>query len=761
MQSVLRYGRVVSLCLGVLLAWNGALATPTPKDMPGRVVPGGKPAAGAPAAPADDSQAADVTASWIFDDAVRLKALLDEIKSAQDKIDAKQDAKGVAAATATTDRSTIAALLKAYGIDVNNISTTPFLNHVKGLTNKDVATATPAPVSNQGAPNGATPTGLFSASSVADALGTLIATRFKQEAEMEGLRRLAKLALTTDARSGHPLSAGLPKTMAYIKTLQVPNVTPIYIRVITVNDWAVLQASFKTDMAAMPSDLRPFVDALFGDPSKITADRYLSWIAATLGEEFLQKGRSPYQLIDASLTGSAAFNKKYGLPKNSGAVAPYDFDAGLNGLAILSHLLTKDGASQWHSMDEVTKLLDVQHCSPDQCDGLYLLLGLSYARDTTLYKTVDAWMNNNGLGHILPDDITQPIPRFANLSSAMSKLTDLASAFDSLRQHVADLPSPVINDISEVGPVIDDLGTVATTTIDIAQLFAQKPAAPPTPSAGPSVTCDGFCQAHTLVTTTTQELGALVDIIGDIHSKQYTAAMGEVIAYVGQHLQSADPDVKTFLTNNGPFIAAAAAAKSSDDLKAALDDYSLPAGSYSQQQQTAFSLTLNSFFGVAAGAETLSGNLSGTNIARTRARLGFAAPVGLDFNFGRAVPGSAPSGGFFDTGAWSVFVPILDLGAVASWRLGSGGGTVPALTWQNIVAPGLYVVWSKRDSPFSILVGAQYGPELRKISAAGGDTIEKAAIQFPSIEFTFNIPIFSLYQTGSLEAKPLQTKSSQ
>jgi hypothetical protein len=102
---------------------------------------------------------------------------------------------------------------------------------------------------------------------------------------------------------------------------------------------------------------------------------------------------------------------------------------------------------------------------------------------------------------------------------------------------------------------------------------------------------------------------------------------------------------------------------------------------------------------------------------------------------------------FFQTGSWSVFLPILDVGAVASWRLGSGGGQIPAITWSNIVAPGLFVVWTKKDTPLSILFGAQYGPELTKISASGGTTLEKATLQFPAIEFTFDIPIFSLYQT--------------
>ena len=44
------------------------------------------------------------------------------------------------------------------------------------------------------------------------------------------------------------------------------------------------------------------------------------------------------------------------------------------------------------------------------------------------------------------------------------------------------------------------------------------------------------------------------------------------------------------------------------------------------------------------------------------------------------------------------------------------------------------------------MAGAQYGPELRKISTSGANTIERAAVQFPVIGLTFDIPLFNLYQ---------------
>lgn len=617
-------------------------------------------------------------------------------------------------------------------------------------------------------PQGAALSGLFSAGTIADALGSLIAERFKQEAEMEALRNLGLLMVREDQRLyGTPLSVGLPKTMAYLKTLEVAsapkggNGGSVQMRPINVNDWAVIQSSFKVDVVALPNNLPAFLDTLYGDPTKIPphyVTRYLTWLASTAGTQIIRNGRNPYEVLDAAVAASEAFQKRaHPASGDATASAVDNIDTGLHALSILSHLLTKDGASTWHSAQELQQFLRLDACVARQdCDSLYLLLGLSYARDSALYVRVDRWLGQRGNAAIEQQDSQGALVNFKPIVNLMGQAQQLAATWESVHEHVHDLPVPITN-IADARQLVADFGPLIASTLGTLRAFVEPPLAgppsalPPIDSNTPCAPADVFCKVGLLLTSATDELQAVVDIIGDINSKQYAAAVGEIIAYLAAyqstHGVDSSGEIKNFLSDNGPFIAAVAAAQSSDDLNAALENYSLPAGSYTQQQGSKFSVTLNSFFGVAVGAETLSGNLAGADTARTRTHLGFAAPVGLDFNFGQATDKSKPpSGRFFDTGAWSVFVPILDIGAVASWRLGSGGGTVSSITWQNIVAPGIYAVWSKRDSPFSVLVGAQYGPELRKVNVAGNNTIEKAAIQFPSIEFTFNIPIFNLYR---------------
>ncbi len=724
MKSVTR-GCVLALLASMLsVPWDvaSAIADTAHKPVPARANP--------TAADTALLTSESVSVTHIFDDAVSLKQFI-----------------------ATGQSGKAVALLKAYGVNVADIKNAPFLNKISYFrTTAFIRSLNPVPVPL------ATPQGLglsgLGAGPVADALGSLIAERFKQEAEMEALRALGALMLRLDCKyPGAPLTAGFPGSITYLKTLHINPSPPcppkIQLRPVDVNDWSVLQSSFKVDVAALPDNLPVFLDALYGNSDKMDA-RYLTWLASTSAGEIYRNGRNPYQIIDTAVRASDAFWKSKHLSDDGSPNPIANVDAGLRVLSILSHLLTKDGSSQWHSVEEIDDFLKVDAC--ENCGSVFLLLGLSYARDHALYDGVDRWLTNRHRPTIREMDAgALGADRYlAALNSLVAQTRALASELDSLYQHVREISVP-IRSISEARPLVSDFGAIAISATGAVEAFLEARTVSEAELAATNCAPDdSYCAIRQRLTMSTRELQYGFDIVGDIRTKQYGAAVGQLIAFIDAYRDSLGAatanDFATFFTDHGPFIAAVASAESSDDLKAALDTYALPAGSYTQQQTAKFSVTLNSFFGVAVGAETLVGNLEGTGVAKTRTHLGFAAPVGLDFNFGRVLNRTqAPSGRFFDTGAWSLFVPVLDVGAVASWRLGSGGGSVSAITWQNIVAPGLYAVWSKRDSPFSVLFGAQYGPELRKVSA-GGNTLEKAAIQFPSIEFTFNIPIFNLYR---------------
>jgi hypothetical protein len=726
-------GRLARPLLLVLLALIAqfvpqfAYSVPPDPDIPARAGDTSRPAQPTPPAKADKPgkpaapEPIKVDVNGIFNDAVTLKEWIEEGSGNETKI---------------------WGLLQAYHVTQGNIGSNPFLKNVitAPAQGKKLGGVGIAPTNTLQSVSSTNP---FSASSVADALGSLIAQRFKEEAELVALQELAKSMNHIDSLGERkPLTAAFPRAMGYLGTFNSKFDT------LDLKDWSILESDFKADLAAWPVNLPAFLDTQFklADGSD---QRYFVLIATTAAAQIVKHGRSSYQVIDGLEAGSAAFVAAH---KPVGALSStvQSFDIGLDFAAIVSHMLTQNGenvGSTWHSAGDVESLLGFSSITKTlldgagatrKYDGINLLLGLSYAKDSSLYGKVDGWL---GAHHTPTFDKWNA----AELESIANTLDSVAGTFETLHSDTLSIPYPA-GSVSDLKPLVDDVASIGNALLaDVASLtHALCGPAPVTPCTSIDVT-----GAAATINTVSLRLDAVIGIVGDVKAKAYPAAIGEAIAFL-QSYGNQDPadQVLPFLKDSGPFIAEVASAKTTADAETALQTYSLPAGSYTQKQREAFSITLNSYFGVTAGAETLLGGLEGTGTARTRAHLGFTAPVGLDFNWGWDSR-STKASGFFQTGAWSLFVPVLDVGAVASWRLGSGGGQVSSVTWANIVAPGLYVVWSKKGTPFSIMVGAQYGPELTKISTGGGNTIERAALQFPSIEFTFDIPIFNLYQAGS------------
>jgi hypothetical protein len=578
-------------------------------------------------------------------------------------------------------------------------------------------------------PEGLLPSSVFSANTFADALGSLIAERVKQDAEVIALQKLAKSMKNLDAQESKPLTAGFPSTMRYLDTFKTQPVQA--------NDWSILQSDFKVDMVALPHNLPAFLDAVY-DPTVVSEPRYLTYLAASAGGAIIKNGRQPYDLIDSLQAGSSNFQSAHpGGP-------PFDFSVALDAVAIVSHALTKNGSNTWRSATDLNAFLFPAPRAALDLDSLNLLLGLSFARDAALYKKLNDWLASQHLTALQEADSVQ-------LGAVASALGGVAGVFEKITVDVLNIPVGG-GSVADAQSLAKNIYPLGAATLNLIAIFD------PTLQNDPSAHRDNSAQTVALakMKLVSDELATIVDIIAQLTEKEYPAAIGNMVTLLRLYICTDHSGaLAAFLSEDGPFIAAVAGAKTPADVKTAFDEYALPATSYLQIERQPFSVTLNSYFGGTVGAETLLGGLGGTGTARTRAHAGFTAPVGLDFNWGKVSAASGEDNGkFFQTGSWSLFVPILDVGAVASWRLGSGGGQVSSITWANIVAPGVFAVWSKRGSPFSILVGAQYGPELTKISAGGGNTIEKAALQFPSIGFTFNIPIFNVYQTPP---KTLQT----
>lgn len=196
-------------------------------------------------------------------------------------------------------------------------------------------------------------------------------------------------------------------------------------------------------------------------------------------------------------------------------------------------------------------------------------------------------------------------------------------------------------------------------------------------------------------------------------------------------------DVKTFLLKYGSFMVSVVEADNSDDVAAAIENAALPSGSSSIKQFSSFSVSINAYLGFFGGLSNKT-NTSSQNIysAGITAPIGLAASWGINSNI---------------VGAFTVFVPVIDLGAIASFRLNDDTTqALPQLALVNIVAPGIHLIAGRiANTPLSLGVGYQMAPRLRSISGTNADVISDNEWRW-SVSLLWDIPMFNVY------AKPKQ-----
>jgi len=213
-------------------------------------------------------------------------------------------------------------------------------------------------------------------------------------------------------------------------------------------------------------------------------------------------------------------------------------------------------------------------------------------------------------------------------------------------------------------------------------------------------------------------------VVGDLNNQE--ELVKTVIVDYAQTLQSSggyklDPRIVSLVH----FINDMALAKNSDDVEQAIEAFALPAGSYSIKQKSIYTLTLNAFPGIIGGNELTTGH-------KVAGSIGFTAPVGLNMTWGRV----------WKNWTLGAFVPVIDIGAVTRYRLDSDNDTkaLPDVTWGNFFSPGLFLTIGIGKTPFSINLGAQYGPQVKDINKS-----PVASTWLLGGAITIDIPLFNIY----------------
>ncbi|MEO5906915.1 MAG: hypothetical protein ABIQ11_09325 [Saprospiraceae bacterium] len=165
-------------------------------------------------------------------------------------------------------------------------------------------------------------------------------------------------------------------------------------------------------------------------------------------------------------------------------------------------------------------------------------------------------------------------------------------------------------------------------------------------------------------------------------------------------------------TRYGLFMANMVKAESADEVSALLESTVLPVGSSSIKKNSTFNMAIQSYLGGFAGLNVKEEDDSAWNTP-----FGVIAPIGLSL-----------SAGLGKGGAFSLFFPLLDIGAVVDYQL--KGNSIPSSTGGDsiviskdysiklgqILSPGVYFVWGLPwNIPLSLGFGTQYGPGLGKL----------------------------------------------
>lgn len=184
----------------------------------------------------------------------------------------------------------------------------------------------------------------------------------------------------------------------------------------------------------------------------------------------------------------------------------------------------------------------------------------------------------------------------------------------------------------------------------------------------------------------------------------------------------------------GGFMVDILSASESIEVKGIIQKYASPVGSYRVNRKSPFSISVSSHPGLYLGWESLAEKGEDASFVT-----GITAPIGLSFNAG--ITQSTLHGHSF-----SLYLPIVDIGAAFSYRWNSSkaDGFPEDITLKQILSPGAHIVWGLGNRPLAFMVGAQYTPQLRKITAGTSD-LASSAWRFGA-SFTMDLPIFHLYR---------------
>ncbi|HEX5112955.1 MAG TPA: hypothetical protein VFV79_08915 [Saprospiraceae bacterium] len=197
------------------------------------------------------------------------------------------------------------------------------------------------------------------------------------------------------------------------------------------------------------------------------------------------------------------------------------------------------------------------------------------------------------------------------------------------------------------------------------------------------------------------------------------------------------------ISQYGLFMANMANAQTPQEVASILDNATLPVGSSSIKKNSKTNVAIQSYLGPYVLMDKPDNNNAWTS------QFGVTAPIGIAFSKGFTHKG----------GSLSLFVSLLDLGAIVDYQLKAETITTPGgldtttihkdykVELGQIFSPGTYLVYGLPwRLPLSFGIGGQYGPGLGKIEDDNDVVINNPAWRWNAF-IAVDIPLFNLANT--------------
>ncbi|MEO0732532.1 MAG: hypothetical protein AAFZ52_06835, partial [Bacteroidota bacterium] len=194
----------------------------------------------------------------------------------------------------------------------------------------------------------------------------------------------------------------------------------------------------------------------------------------------------------------------------------------------------------------------------------------------------------------------------------------------------------------------------------------------------------------------------------------------------------------------GTFMADVANADDPGEFEAALNTVALPPGSSQIKRNRPSSFELGAYFGAALARErlVLPAGVDAPELEEEVFGASLFVPVGVSYS--RNIGGKK---------SLTFFGSLIDLGALTAFRLGERNDApdaakverLPEFRPANVIAPGFHVMYNFPKSPFSLGIGVQDGPSVRKFTLDGETQEREARSARGMVTFSVDVPVFRFF----------------